>query len=493
MTSTALSFLCAVAVSAALTPLVRAVATRRGLTESGDGKLKLHVGGIPRLGGVAVVVAFFVPLMGILFLEAGIMVHIAPEMPRFTVFCLGGVAIFALGVWDDLRGAGARTKLLVEVAIALAVWTAGFRIERLRIPLFGEMDLGAFGLVVTVLWIVGITNALNLVDGLDGLAAGIAFFAAVAHVVIGAMNGSVILTLFAAALAGAVLGFLPYNLHPARIFIGDSGSLFLGYVLAMASIYGANHKAETAVAVLAPILILGLPILDTALAIVRRGLRGQSLFDGDREHVHHRMLAAGLSQRGSVLLLYALCAAFALTGLVATAASSQAKAAGLVSLLVVLVIFERRAGFMRKAARPVEATDTGNPIGVLHDLRRELAKAASLDETWEALVAAAADLDFHRMRLLAPGRQQAALREWARPGIADRPRDGSYRFSVGLGASADPGGLVLEVEKRPLRRGWSLPDQLFAELFQEHAQDACLAEAESPIARSLEEALPPVR
>ena len=464
MISAGFSFLVACAVSAAATPLVRRIAVRRGLVEGGDGPLKVHAGSVPRTGGVAIVLAFFVPLAALFVLEAGVTTLIQPDQKRFLAFCAGGLAIFALGLWDDFRGAGAALKFSVEIAIAKGIWLAGFRIEVINVPGFGLLDLGPFGLLVTLVWIVGITNALNLVDGIDGLAAGVALFAAIAHVCLGVLHDTPLLTLFAAALAGAVLGFLPYNFHPAKIFLGDSGALFLGYCLATSAIYGAEHKSTTAVAVLGPLLILGLPILDTGLAIVRRVARGKPVFDGDREHVHHLLLGLGMSQRRSALLLYALCAAFALAGLVATAASDGATALVLVSLLVVLGIFEHRLGFLRRAHRSPPDFAPG-PAALLALLRRDLETARDVPAAWTALTERAAALDFYRMRHVDAAGQ--VVREWARPGLAGRPRDGVTRLTVEMGAEWARASRI-EIEKRPFRGGAGHADELFAALFAQH-------------------------
>ena len=165
--------------------------------------------------------------------------------------------------------------------------------------------MGALSLPFTLLWIVGVTNAVNLIDGLDGLAGGIAFIALTAIFAISAMRHETFMMLVSAALAGSVLGFLIYNFNPASIFMGDSGSMFLGFMIATSSIR-ASQKASTAVAILIPIMVLAIPIADTSLAIVRRAIRGQGLFTGDREHIHHRLIDSGLSHRRAVLGLYSI-------------------------------------------------------------------------------------------------------------------------------------------------------------------------------------------
>ena len=459
MTSVAFSFLVSCLVASVATPMVRRVALRLGLVETADNVLKIHEGGVPRVGGIALLLGFATPLLAILALGAGITTYFQADPRRMLAFGLGALAIFALGLWDDLRGLNAPVKLTVEIAIAIAAWSAGFRIDVLRLPFVGAVDLGPLGILVTILWIVGVTNALNLVDGMDGLAAGVAFFAASAHVVTGMLDGDPVLMLFGAALAGSVLGFLPYNFHPARIFMGDSGSLFLGYILAMASIYGVGHKSSTAVALLGPVLVLGLPILDTTLAVMRRAVKGVSLFDGDREHVHHRMLSLGLSQRRSVGLLYGLCAAFALAGLVTTASSSRATALVLVSLLVVLAVFERRLGFLRGNGPRATSHPAAEPI---RELARMLARSDSSEQAWIALTEAAPGIGIKRLRLTRPG---AAPLEWQ--GAWAARRESVFRARLRWpSSSGGPMGL-LELEKRPFRRTAGLADELFVALLAE--------------------------
>lgn len=464
MTSTAAAFLLALMVSALLTPWIRGLALRRGWVEGRSGKLKIHDAEIPRLGGVAVVIGFFAPLAAIFAINANITWHLEQDLAPFLGLVLGGLAMFALGLWDDLRGAGALTKFGVQSAVAIGVWYSGLRIEQVQLPGLGIIEFGPFGWVVTLLWIVGITNALNLVDGLDGLAAGVAFFAGLSHLVIGALNGDVIMMLFSASLCGAVLGFLPYNLHPAGIFIGDCGALFLGFVLATSSIYGVSLKSTTAVAVLGPILILGLPILDTLLAMARRMLRGRSPFDGDREHVHHLLLELGLSQRRSVLILWILCAAFALAGLVAVAANSTVTATVLVSLLVVLAIFERRLGLLRRTRSASRDIETDRVLELVRGLRAELGSAEDVDAAWAALLARADELEFHRLRLEPHPDGGPGRRDWSRPGLAGRPRDGSFAFGCEL--TLDGRAWRLEVEKKPFHRTSRLADGLFAALLE---------------------------
>jgi len=271
-----------------------------------------------------------------------------------------------------------------------------------------------------------------------------------------------ILAVLCAALAGAVLGFLPQNFYPARIFLGDSGSLFAGYVLAVASIYGATHKTTTVVTLVAPVLVLGLPILDTLLAMHRRALRHRPLFDGDREHVHHRLLGLGLSQRRSVVLLYGLCAAFALAGLALTVMNDRSKGAVLACLLLVLAIFERRLGFLRQAP---QAAQPAGPLPALQRLR-DVAKGGDLAALWEGIASEADDLEVYRVSLTADG----ATREWERPGMAGPRREGVARLALALAPTPARPAAELVLEKRRLRRGAPELDLLWGALLAEYLE-----------------------
>lgn len=456
MISSAFAFGLACLLSFLLTPLIGRRAQALGLVEGANVRLKAHARPVPRLGGIGIAIAFFAPFVALFLLDTELAQDVRDDATRFAAFALGGLAIFALGLWDDLRGAGARTKFLVETAVAVGLWSTGFRIVSVTLPFVGQVDLGILGLLVTILWIVGIANAINLIDGLDGLAAGVVFFASAAHALIAAIDANFVLMLLTAACAGSVLGFLPHNFHPARIFLGDSGALFLGYVLAVSSIYGATQKTTTLVALLAPVLVLGVPILDTLLAVRRRALAGRPIFDGDREHLHHRLLDLGLSHRRTVSMVYALCAAFALAGLTVVAFNDHAKAIVLFALVLILAVFERRLGFFRQA-KALRHPDI-DPARCLREVR-DAAREGGSSAAWEALVARAEELDIYRMR--AEGTTPA--REWSRPGFAGHPREGRTRLRVSC-----PDGTAFTIDKRPLRRGSPELDELFRALLEEY-------------------------
>jgi len=298
------AFLIALTVALVLTPLIRGAAVRSGVLDHALTSRKIHGRPIPRLGGVAIVVAFYTPLVALFFFDTGVGRLLWSQPQRALALILGGLAMAALGVYDDLNGSGARIKFTVQVLVAAGMWWAGYRADSIATP-FGTLELGLLGFPVTVLWIVGITNALNLIDGLDGLATGIALAAAATIFWVSFANHRALMALFMVCLAGGLLGFLRYNFHPASIFMGDSGSLFVGFVLAATALQ-THEKSTTAVALLVPIVALGLPIGDTLLSMARRTLRGQPMFSSDRGHIHHRLMARGLSHRATVLALYGI-------------------------------------------------------------------------------------------------------------------------------------------------------------------------------------------
>jgi UDP-GlcNAc:undecaprenyl-phosphate/decaprenyl-phosphate GlcNAc-1-phosphate transferase len=293
---------------------------RLGLVDAPGGR-KVHVQSVPRLGGVAVVAAAAIALtVATAFLPQG-----TPGIvPALQPFLLGGLLIFLAGVVDDVRGLGPAPKVLVELAAAAVVMSSGLLIERVTI-LGHTWALGWMAVPITAAWIVGVTNAFNLIDGLDGLAPGIAALAGAACGAILIVRGHAPEAMLLAALVGAMLGFLVYNFEPASIFLGDSGSLVTGFVLATTAIAGWQ-KGATALASAVPLLIFALPIADAALALLRRAVarpaEGRSLraimqriVEPDREHIHHRLLALGWSVRHTVIVLYGVTALLSMLAL----------------------------------------------------------------------------------------------------------------------------------------------------------------------------------
>jgi UDP-GlcNAc:undecaprenyl-phosphate GlcNAc-1-phosphate transferase len=360
----ALAFALAVIASLVCTYFIRARARDAGLFDLSDAR-KLHGGEVPRVGGVGIVLAVLVTcLVTMVFFGPR---ELTANTRGLLVVFMGGVAIHLVGLYDDLRQLHARWKFLLQVAIAVGVFVAGVRMTTLSLPFLHVISLGtAAGLMLTVLWFVGITNAFNLIDGLDGLAAGAALFALTTMFVVASANGRYGAAMATLILAGATLGFLYYNFHPATIFLGDSGSLFLGFMLAGIGVLSAQ-KSPTVVAVAIPVVSLGLPVLDTAIAITRRFLRRQPIFAADRGHIHHRLLSYGYSPRTVVLTLYGVCAALALAGMllvndgghVALVLVTIGVGVGFLVQRLRIYEFEEAARLLRRGAHPRHAIERG--------------------------------------------------------------------------------------------------------------------------------------
>jgi UDP-GlcNAc:undecaprenyl-phosphate GlcNAc-1-phosphate transferase len=305
----ALTFAAATVVALMVTPVVRGVAHRFNLLDQ-PGERKVHEIPVPRLGGIAMAVAFGVAI-GIATLASSDLGASGQLRPNRAPAILAGVSVLlVVGVIDDVRGMRALVKLSLQVAVAVLAWWLGLSIETLHLPT-GSVELGAMSLPVTVLWIVGVINAVNLIDGLDGLAAGVVLTVLGAFGLIAASDRMDPTLPIIAATAGAAAGFLAYNLHPASIIMGDTGSMFLGFVVASIGI-ALTQDGTDPVSPLLPIIALGVPILDMIWAVIRRSARGDPFFVADSGHIHHQLLRRGLNQRDAMLLLTAISGSLAL-------------------------------------------------------------------------------------------------------------------------------------------------------------------------------------
>jgi UDP-GlcNAc:undecaprenyl-phosphate GlcNAc-1-phosphate transferase len=320
----------AVGVTLAVTPLVRRLSLKASLVDLPGGR-KVHTTAIPRLGGIGIFAGF----------TAAVLVEMAGErwwqwpsaFGRADVALLGAAAglalIFAVGLVDDVRGLGAGVKFIGQLLASSIPIAAGLRVEFIGNPFgSGLVQLGLLSYPVTALWIVGFANVFNLIDGLDGLAAGVAAIAAASFLVLGVEMNQIVPTVLAAALIGSCLGFLRYNFNPASIIMGDSGALFIGFALACMSLQGVM-KSAAAITLVVPLLVIGVPVFDTASAIIRRGLHGRPIHEADNGHIHHRLLHRGFSQRQTVLIIYAWSGALA----------AGAYAVRLVPITVRIVVF----------------------------------------------------------------------------------------------------------------------------------------------------------
>lgn len=292
------------------TPVVKTLAVRVGAVDVPKDGRRMHDHPIPRMGGLAIFLGF--TLSALVFL---------PLSDQIRGMLLGAVIIVVLGIFDDVYTLSAKLKFVVQILAALIAVLMGNRIDFLsNFNVFSKQavwDLGWLAVPVSVLWIVAITNAVNLIDGLDGLACGVSTISSLSMLVIALCVAEPGVAILMAALSGACIGFLPYNLNPAKIFMGDTGSTFLGFIMAVASIQGL-FKLYNIISFAVPFLMLGLPIFDTCSAIVRRISHGQSPMTADRSHVHHKLIDMGFSQKQAVAILYVISAMLGLSAVVLT-------------------------------------------------------------------------------------------------------------------------------------------------------------------------------
>jgi UDP-GlcNAc:undecaprenyl-phosphate GlcNAc-1-phosphate transferase len=299
--------------SITLVPYVIHVAVGRELFDIPDETRRIHTRPVPRLGGVAVFIATALGLLAAPLV--GMETELSSERQRFfTSLLFGGGILFATGLVDDLRGLRPATKLAAQCAAGVVVYLYGQQIQVLNLGPLATVSLGWLSLPVTVLWIVGVTNAFNVIDGMDGLATGIGLVALATVLAASMTLGNTDVALVCVALIGALCGFLFYNRNPARIFLGDSGSLFVGFMLAVLSVHG-SLKSATAVLVAVPVFALAVPLLELSLSVARRWLRGVPIFSADTRHIFHRLLASGLTQPRVVAVMSLVAGTFALLGL----------------------------------------------------------------------------------------------------------------------------------------------------------------------------------
>ncbi len=297
--------LLAMVVTFVTTPLANRLAHLLGAVDRPDPR-KIHRNPTPRLGGLAVLCGFCAPLPALYFLDNRV-AWIFQQNQLLILTLVGcSLVMFAVGVADDILNLSPGRKLVFQILVAIAMYAGGFRISEITTPWGHTWHLHWLALPVTVGWIVGLTNATNLLDGMDGLVAGMAAVLAVSLALINILGGNTVVALLTFCLAGAALGFLPYNFSPARIFLGDSGSLFLGLVMAAISTI-SFFKAATATLVLIPFLLFALPLFDTTTVVIGRLRRGQHPFSPDKTHVHHRLLSLGLNQKEAAFFLYVVC------------------------------------------------------------------------------------------------------------------------------------------------------------------------------------------
>ncbi|MFS0821598.1 glycosyltransferase family 4 protein [Bacillus sp. 1P02SD] len=324
-----------------LTPVVKKLAFKLGATDKPN-KRKVHQTIMPRLGGLAIYLSFIV---GVLVLQPSDEVHIP--------ILIGSVIIILTGIFDDIKEISPKVKLFGQILATLVVVVFGdLQVTFINLPFGGQLNFGILSIPITMIWIIGITNAINLIDGLDGLAGGVSSIALFA---IGGMallmGNQTYVMIMALILAVSTLGFLVFNFHPAKIFMGDTGALFLGYMIAVLSLLG--FKNVTFISLIIPVIILGVPISDTLFAIVRRIVNKQPLSAPDKSHLHHCLIKLGYSHRKSVLLIYLMSALFGIAAFLFSQATIWGSLIILFTLIIAIELIVEKVGLVREDYKPL--------------------------------------------------------------------------------------------------------------------------------------------
>ena len=387
-------FLIATIASLTITPLTRRLCQRYQLLDvPADGR-RVHTSAIPRLGGVAIYVSLLLALSTLPMVSNALTQSLRSYVPQLFITLVPATLVLVLGIYDDLRGTNATVKFVVLGLIAALFYAMGGRIEVLAVPFIGTVHFPpVISFVITVFWLVAISNAFNLIDGMDGLAPGAALFASIVILIVSLAQTNPLMIVVTLVLCGALAGFLRYNFNPASIFLGDSGSLFVGFILASLSVLSAQ-KATTAVAIITPILAFGLPVVDTAVTMGRRMIGRRPLFQGDGEHIHHMLLARGWSQRRVVLILYGVCALFGLLAALSTTTSSPQTGFVLfvIAVAVTIAVGQLRYHEVDELRAGVRRTVGDRRARVANNIRVRraslaLSRASTLNELFEALAA----------------------------------------------------------------------------------------------------------
>ncbi|MRG85048.1 glycosyltransferase family 4 protein [Salinibacillus xinjiangensis] len=326
--------------SISITPIVKKVALKINAVDVPEQR-KVHDKIMPRLGGLAIYTSF---VIGLLFLS--------PDSQYLLTIITGATVIMLVGVLDDVIGLSASMKLSGHIVAALIVVLSGLQIEFITIPFGPKVDFEIWGIPITILWIVGVTNAINLIDGLDGLAAGIAAIALITISGMALFMGNVVVAILGLMLLGSTLGFLIYNFYPAKIFLGDTGSYFLGFMISVLSILGL-YKNVTVFSLIVPIIILGVPIVDTFFAIVRRFIQGKPLHSPDKAHLHHSLIKLGFTHRQTVLILYTMSGIFSLAAIVFTRGTMWGSTIVMILLAILIELTVEITGLVSHNYRPV--------------------------------------------------------------------------------------------------------------------------------------------
>lgn len=327
-----------------ITPIVRRIAFKIGAVDEPNHR-RINIETMPSGGGLAIYIAYFISIFFLLPLR----------LSEITPIFIGATIIIITGLIDDIKEISPKLKILgIMVAALIVYFGADIRMTMINFPFIGELELGFWSFPLTILWIIGITNTVNLIDGLDGLAAGVSSISlitigTIAYFFLNTGNVAVAIRIF--TLVAAILGFLPYNYYPATVYLGDTGALFLGFMISVMSLYGLKNVTFTSLII--PIVILGIPITDTFFAIIRRKLEKKPISEADNEHIHHRLMAIGFNHKQTVKIIYTITFAFSIISLLYPISSFIGASFLTVGLILGLELFAELIGLVGKERRPL--------------------------------------------------------------------------------------------------------------------------------------------
>ncbi|MGA1866914.1 MAG: MraY family glycosyltransferase [bacterium] len=401
-------FLISAVISVLITPYVKKVGHKIGALDFPEAR-KIHNGVIPRCGGIVIYLGFFLPFLFSFISQNGIFKSFQLNK-KIVGFAVGGSLIMLVGLLDDIKGLKAYTKFIAQIFIAIFVYWCGFRIDKIIFPYFGIIEFSNLSLPISTLWFLMVINAINLIDGLDGLAVGVSLFASIVLAIISVIRHEYLGFLIFSSFSGTLVGFLPYNFNPASIFLGDSGSYFIGFVLAALGL-GTSQKSSMTVAILTPIIALGLPLMDMIWATIRRFIFGNKIFAPDKEHLHHKLIQLGFSTRAAVLLLYAVTIVFGALSLIIVNTTDVRLGLVLSTITIVsmiMIVMIRKLGYTKyfphKKMRDWVA-GISDEAGISRDRRHFLSQQVAILESenihqfWSRLISIGEKIDLSAISL----------------------------------------------------------------------------------------------
>lgn len=340
-----IAFFLSVILCVLLTPIIKKIAIAIGATDKPNER-KVHKTLMPRMGGVAIYLSFTIVYFLFTYFTDLVITNVG------LAIVIGGFFVVAIGVIDDMVELSPTGKFVGQLVGAVIAIYFGLKIQYITIPFLNDVVfIGWLGIPLTLVWIIAVTNAVNLIDGLDGLAAGVSAIAALSLFAVSLSIGNYMTAFICLVLVGCIVGFLFFNFHPASIFMGDSGSLFLGFFLSIVSLL--ELKQVTIISMIIPILLLSVPIMDTLYAMVRRKLSGKPLMQADKGHLHHRLLAMGYSHRNAVLLIYTISSFFAILAILVTKVALWVSIVFFIFYLIFFEFFAESIGMLKKEHRPL--------------------------------------------------------------------------------------------------------------------------------------------